>query len=257
MTVRPIASMGRPLGSGGRRKAITGWSAASRRRLRQVLISHYPPEGWAVYGACFTIPGEVPTFEEARAMWAAWRLQAVKEGVAAIWRMEVQQRGAMHWHVVIACEHPDQMLCLKQAWYAISGYRMELPGAARHAVHVEPDVWQEGKAWRYLCDHTSKRKQAQIAKGVGVGRAWGVIGKDVWRVWRGGRHVVSEKAFFRFLRAIRRLRAPLVRDGGPWGRHVGRKSRGGRAGRRVWFQEGDSPERLLRWAQEISASSDD
>lgn len=290
MTVRPYPTLGRPPGSGGKRKSITGWSAASRRRLRRVLLSHYPPDGWAVYGMGFTIPGPVPTYAEAREMWRRWRKEADRAGAGVIWRMEVQKRGAMHWHAVVIAEHPDTAVSLQGAWHAINGYRMEVPGAYENSCDLRTDEWMRGRAWRYLCDHTSKRKQYQVATGEGVGRAWGVVGRDRWHVWKGVPVGMTERAFWRFLRAIRRLRRPVVADRGKcpvcpvlsalrgramtWGTHVRRSSRGkrkadqggkrrrmviaaGAVGRRVWFQEGDACGALLQWALESTAGMED
>jgi hypothetical protein len=51
---------------------------------------------------------------------------------------------------------------------------MGIKGAQEHSVKVEEQERDANKLWRYLCDHTSKSKQAQLGY---VGKQWGFINK--------------------------------------------------------------------------------
>lgn len=85
---------------GGPRGKVGGWSSASRRRLRQALLTLSPAGGVRVacVGCTFTVPGPVLSGPEYRALWAWFGLALAKARIGMVWRMEVQERGAVHWH---------------------------------------------------------------------------------------------------------------------------------------------------------------
>jgi len=89
-------------GPGGKRGKIKEWSKSSRRRLREFMLKNQPPDDYWTMGATFTIPGPVPTVPEFKALWKDWTRKAEKDQWCAVWRMEVQKRGAVHWHLLIA-----------------------------------------------------------------------------------------------------------------------------------------------------------
>jgi len=98
---------GNPAGTGGgKRGLITGWSAASRKRCREVLLTTDAPEGWATYGVTITIPGPVATEKEQRDLWAGFCHAVQDAGMLLKWRLEVQSRGAWHWHGLLSFEVP-------------------------------------------------------------------------------------------------------------------------------------------------------
>jgi hypothetical protein len=118
---------------------------------------------------------------------------------------------------------------------------------------------------RYLQDHASKRKQSQSV--IGVGRHWGVIGRDRFRVTT-ATHIeeMSDGAYAKFLRAFQRLCTPVCSlvmplrscDVARWeklvkripfGRRVGRVMRRGRSGKSIWFTRPASVARLVSWAR--------
>ena len=91
---------GNPTGKGrGERGEIVGWSLASRRRMRQWLVTHQPPEGWHQFAVTVTIPGPVMAVPEWRALWDRWRKRIERQEWAAVWRIEIQERGQVHWHL--------------------------------------------------------------------------------------------------------------------------------------------------------------
>jgi len=101
----------RPPG-GGLRGPITGFSVASRRRLRRVLMAT-PWDEFAAPGkrsksgraffVSLTYPAEYPATREAKEEKRAWakRIKRVYPGARFLWKLEEQERGAPHFHAVV------------------------------------------------------------------------------------------------------------------------------------------------------------
>jgi len=106
MTSRPVKAM---KGPGGVRGQVKGWSAASRRRFREWLLTHGPVEGYETIDATLTIPGDVMTVREMKMLWARWKTSCIRAKVGCVWRLEVQQRGQPHWHCLMAVPKPDEL----------------------------------------------------------------------------------------------------------------------------------------------------
>lgn len=296
----------RAAGSGGKRGKVTKWTKASRCRMREFMLTSEPEGDVWVMGASFTIPGAVLPVETIKSLWADWCMRANKDGWSAVWRMEIQKRGQVHWHCLIAvpkwadkgwerypeekgteaglpCDRDISLQAVRRSWLTalsrvgpveygdpvpllkdqpdgikVNGWPdLSLwPGAEKYAASVELDSGKRGAWMRYMQDHASKAKQEQI--GEGIGRHWGVIGrkrfKHVFSVQVDG---LTNKEFFRFLRAYQRLCTPVVRVrpgrdkwSCPFGRHVGFRVGRGRWGRSVWFSRPETVKRLAAWAKE-------
>ena len=221
----------RPVGA--KRGEIKGWSRASVNRLRACLITAVPDVDSEMFGVCLTIPvtdlrDEMPAL--ARELFARFRIGLARNAphfVAAVWRVELQQRGMPHWHLVVwATDLRRAFLEIEGAWRsALVAWPLQSPvkvvrrwgrdevavlcrtqadgvcealgplrGADGRQVTVSPTLLGgRDDALRYLLDHESKRKQAQLGW---KGRQWGVIGRarlthpvedagldDAGRVW--------------------------------------------------------------------------
>lgn len=276
---------------GAKRGKIEKWSLASRRRMREMLLTSAPPDGWITGGVTYTIPGPVPTYEEARQLWADHCSRVNKLGWAMIWRMEVQERGALHWHTIVTLPHRSgqeergslalRSLELQELWaqalkrmgevehetkngrWKITATRDCLPGAWRHAVEVELHPPIRGghrltdPQWlRYLQDHATKVKQVA---GPGAGRHWGVVGRRHWRKVPSGETLLAgnEAAFHIFLRALQRLcTASHKVPGVPFGRRLNKRLKRGHRGSAVWFSDPGTLRKLAKWAESEAASRD-
>jgi len=268
---------------GATRGRIKGWSTASRRRFREWLLCWRPPAGWLVYSGTFTIPGPVAAVSEMKHVWDTFRTWVKNQGWCGTWRLEVQTRGALHWHVILGvpadlagaeplpCMTSDQIPGARlaavadrvwPAWLRAvdelgrvprSGWRggcprSRLPGARRHAVELSNGAYAEGAWLRYLQDHASKRKQGQV--GEGIGRHWGVINKGLYRRALAVRiEGLSDREWHRFLRAFQRLTTPGIPAACVFGRKRGRRSKRGAWGSAVWFSRPATVARLLAWAK--------
>lgn len=90
--------VGLPPGSGGKRGIIKGWSAESRRRLREFLLTHEPDSD--IYAVTLTVPGNVITPEQWRMLFNSFMSFLKLSGVGAVWRLELQKRGQPHLHMI-------------------------------------------------------------------------------------------------------------------------------------------------------------
>jgi hypothetical protein len=236
-------------------------------RLRRALLSLQPPSDFTEWAVTLTVPGHVVKPERYKAMWSEFALKLCKRGWAAIWRVEVQARGALHWHVVLHLPPhaaPDEAT---QLWHEILSRpelvgvrkkpteddpepewevydsRMEVPGAVRYSARVDES---DGSArwWRYLCDHTSKTKQEQI--GEGIGRHWGIIGRKRYGMQHPDVQRVSDAVFFRVLRSLQRLSTSTHKEPkAPFGSKLGARLRRGHGGKSVWFTDPQIVKKLI------------
>jgi hypothetical protein len=273
--------------------------------MRKFLITREPLQGLKLYGVTLTIPGnrwkdgriQTPSPEECAKLFDHFGKNYVtRQGCGMVWRLEVQARGVIHWHGIVAApatlkakgiEMPpaaalrfwwlDAIRVLGkhdfvQTWQGREVivqhcYHCDVPGAEIHSV----DVQEEGSrgAWlRYLQDHATKSKQEQIAQN--VGRHWGVIGrKNFQQAKAEHRHKFSSnQTYHKFLRAYHRLTRPVMSHrkrrekttkfyGRPFaGRSLGWVNRRGTIGQSVWFSRPETVQRLQEWAESISGSAE-
>jgi len=97
-------------------------------------------------------------------------------------------------------------------WFSRDGVprRSEMRGALRRAVLCTVVEGDEVKLLRYMQDHATKAKQAQVADG--WGRHWGKVGGDRWLPLQGEEEQGSRAEYARFMRMLRRLCTPHVKD---------------------------------------------
>jgi hypothetical protein len=230
-------------------------------------------------GASFTIPGPVMEPKEAQALFAHWGMRTNKARWGAVWRLEVQARGALHWHLLVAVPLASlpaivqaggrvvlqewAALQVKTSWEVVLAgagpvsdgdvtysSRMAWKGADLHAAHAVSGGAECGAWLRYLQDHATKAKQEQIPEN--IGRHWGVVGRKVFvQVLPDEVVNLNAKAYARVLRVVRRLVRPSVRDPrAPFGRRLGYENRRGGVGRSVWFSRPETFRRAFTWADE-------
>ena len=259
----------------GIRGTVKGWSMASRHRMRTMLLRTEGPEGWQPLGVTLTVPPPLLTAKENQELWKRYCREMDRAGYCGIWRVEIQERGALHWHAIVWTPATQMdawkvRLMWEAALQALgpvkfdkpyfghkgdwkngvieANSRMALPGADVYACHIKQEGSVKGAWLRYLQDHASKGKQEQIPEN--IGRHWGAFGRARLRsVLPAGVDKMEGKAFNRFLRAFQRLCTPMVkRSGVPFGTRKGRRVRRGSRGRSVWFSRPETVKRLVEWA---------
>lgn len=266
----------RSKGAGGVRGAIVGWSAASRRRFREWLLTHESKnQSW---GVTLTIPGEPITPEDWKRAFRQLTTRCIRAKVGLVWRLELQQRGQPHIHCIATTPHFGESVTAStlpafvEFWWwktwskilnsafpecaglvdlggeyvqASKASRSLLAGARQHAVRVEADTGG-GLWWRYLCDHATKTKQAQLCTWHGF-RHWGVINKTAFRDVEPEKIAVCRKVFVSVYRWIRNSTRRRIHDErAPFGYRKGVSPRRSCAGSSVWFGvDADMVEKLL------------
>lgn len=185
----------RKLGPGGRRGAISGFSAESRRRLKRKLVKlDFTREWWQF--VTLTYPGE---YQHEPASWKR-NLRAYRAALerdwgdafrGAIWRLEQQTRGAPHYHLIV-CWRSEVRRKLFRKWTRETWTRI-LGGPPANAAWVRTrvdtvEVQQTGgvtKLLHYLSKYLAKiGHSGWLDKATGellaVGRYWGEWGELVY-----------------------------------------------------------------------------
>lgn len=210
-----ISSTGRGV-TGCVRGSIDSFSYASRLRLRMALLRYRLPSGVRV-GITLTLPWVVSDwpkvmvdFREVLHRFRVYWLRRFPD-CGSIYRVELQKRGAPHLHMVSWHRlplPPDLVDIYFSLWF--DSMLHDLRGGsysdfARRGVVVDtlPNVIA---SIRYLCDHASKRKQAQLGY---RGKQWGIYGKSNLVQFCGLPLDFTEREFVllkRFLRRVTRFR---------------------------------------------------
>lgn len=155
------------------------------------------------------------------------------------WFYQVNAEWKKAVDVLGECEHrtesKDGKLNLQR------GLRSSFHGADMHMSTCIPA--KSGKDvqgwWRYLCDHTSKSKQAQMGW---KGRQWGVINKSLLTKAHPEAVRLSKKQYYTILRWMRRLTRS-------W-------SYRGNRGLSAWFSDPATIRKMISYAQDLHPAID-
>jgi len=159
--------------SGGVRQAVTGFSSASRKRLMELQASinrlavrHLPLFITLTYPSEF--PTDGPTIKAHLDAFLK-RLARRFPRVAAIWKLEFQERGAPHFHIMAYGERFIPAQWVAAAWYEVVG-----SGDTRHlaaGTQVKRII-----SWRQATYYVAKyiAKVSDVVPIENPGRFWGV-----------------------------------------------------------------------------------
>lgn len=153
---------------GGLRGKVKGFSKQSRRNAIFTLRNKRPDVRWVAfvtltYPAAFPEPGKV---KEHLSKWLK-RLRRLHPGVNYFWVLELQERGALHLHLLVDRFVPRDWL--SASWYEVVGSGDELHLKAGTSVDR---VRNRNKLTSYLCGKYLN-KEAQKNFTDWVGRVWG------------------------------------------------------------------------------------
>jgi hypothetical protein len=165
--------MPRPAQVRARRGIILGFSAAARKRMIEMMASinrarvrYMPLMVTLTYPAAW--PSEPKVWKQHLDTWLK-RLERKYEGLAAVWKLEFQSRGAPHFHLLcFGARWIDAKWCAR-AWYEVVG-----SGDERHLM-AGTEV-KRVRSWRGVMSYASKylaKKTTENLPGM-VGRFWGV-----------------------------------------------------------------------------------
>lgn len=104
-----------------KRGKVGGWSRDSRRRFRRFLMTNRFPSGWYCFGVTLTIPGYPLTVKENKKLFNTFSkyCQRMQIDFACAWRLEIQKRGSLHWHLIAGSSCSDSEIItdeLKTCW---------------------------------------------------------------------------------------------------------------------------------------------
>lgn len=206
-----IARVKRPGAAGrlgsGKRGEVRGMSAASRRRLQELLLAVdvgavAAPVKRARWSKAFlvTLTHEfLPERLVVKAQLKAWRkrLEYYLPPFSAIWVLEMQDRGVPHFHVLVIFEHLVSWAVMakvcRKSWVEITGAKV---------VDVQSVYGDGPKLTRYLAKYLTKGWQSDEA----WGRVWGVWNKHRLPLSAAAIVVLSRAGMVAFLRLLRRWR---------------------------------------------------
>lgn len=168
---------------GGARGRVTGFSAASRRRLMQLMCMWNLGEVHLSF-VTLTYPGAYTSdwtiWKRDLDVFLRWLKRNVSEAVGCVWRVEFQKRGAPHFHILLAsnekactCE-PRKMMVKGREKYVhsascrVNGLRTLV--GQKWADVVRDGYIQSGESSEGYSGHYEKHKQAGTGVDVVVGR---------------------------------------------------------------------------------------
>jgi hypothetical protein len=196
---------------GGIRDRVRGFSRASRRNLLRRLASINRDAFKAFKGRLISItltyPYEYPENPEVcknhlKAL--RKRLQRKCGNCAAFWRLGIQRRGALHFHLLLfvgpSVGSIDELRrFISSSWYEVTGKVSE--GHLRTGTRVEAvKKWKQATSCveRYLA------KAEEFPEGLETGRIWGIWNEELLPVrWETAQ--VSVKDAYRIRRIYRKL----------------------------------------------------
>lgn len=99
-----------------KRGNMGGFSKASKKRMREAILSKGTPEGFASYAVTLTIPGDDPLEPaQCKQLWENVHNEFRRLGYCGFWRIEIQERGMVHWHLLL-CAPPESEEKIATLW---------------------------------------------------------------------------------------------------------------------------------------------
>lgn len=165
-----------------KRGNVRTFSSESRLRLRDFLLSK-TVHGCVPFGVTLTIPLQrdirlaVDRFSVAVHRLRVYFVRRYPT-YGYVWRVELQRNRMPHLHLVVYGRDTFGVSSafVLRMWYRIVISLFDVPSSYDFLLHGCDCRVLDGNiaAYRYICDHTCKGKQAQLGY---QGRQWGVVGR--------------------------------------------------------------------------------
>lgn len=164
-----LRAAGAPAVGGGKRGRVVGFSAASRKRLLERLARLRGGRGALPLFVTLTYP-DIVDCEQARRNLRAWfrRVKRRYPGFGAVWRLELQERGAPHFHLLVYGVRFLPVGWIRSTWCEVIGYR----GGQTVQINVKhPRSWRGVLAYvaKYLGKPQSGFQMAELLADGGAG----------------------------------------------------------------------------------------
>lgn len=176
---------GFPAVGGGLRKEVKGFSRASRLRLLRT-IGAIRRDAELPDFVTLTYPSTFPPVERSKRDIKVFfqRLGRRFPQSGCIWKLEPQQRGAPHFHLLVwGCETSELHLWVSRAWYDVAGegdenhLRFHLGQLAGSRPCVERVRSWRG-VWSYASKYLGKTFEVAGWGDAWTGRFWGVVRRE-------------------------------------------------------------------------------
>jgi len=170
---------------GGKRGKVKGFSRGSRRRLMQT-IAKIKPDGVLPCFVTITYPNEFPSPIESKKHLKIFikRLRRAYPLMGAIWKLEPQERGAPHYHMMVwGVEEYELFLWVVDTWHEIAGRGDENHKLFHLGVlHDSKRCVEAVRSWRGVWSYASKYlgKTFEVAgwDSKATGRFWAVVNRQ-------------------------------------------------------------------------------
>lgn len=169
---------------GTRRDRVRGWSAGAARRARRLIQQLNTRKVGPLRMATLTYPAEYPE-EGAQVDVGRWRDEIRRRipGVCGFWVVELQDRGAPHFHVVLGIKKGFPQVsrgALEKIGREVWTRRVTHAGyggspAGSHAVYGF-DVTDDRPSAQELCSYVTKYATKDVGKTAYRGRLWAEFG---------------------------------------------------------------------------------
>ena len=171
---------------GGDRSRIKGFTKQSRRRMLYMIGKIRRDAEFPLF-VTLTYPNEYPTVARAKRDLKVFtqRLKRRFPDAGAIWKLEPQERGAPHYHMLVWVEVKEMQFLgwVAQNWYEIAGqgdynhFRFHM-GWLHDSVQCVSQVNSFRGVWAYAAKYIGKTFEVAEWGSQWTGRFWGTIGRQ-------------------------------------------------------------------------------
>lgn len=166
---------------GGRRGVVVAFSLASRRRLMRLMACVRRDASLPVF-VTLTYPNKFPSPKQSKLHLDTFikRLKRAFPMAGGIWKIEPQQRGAPHYHILVwGCDAKSLKDFVPGAWFDIAGGGDELhllfhQGKLKNQ-HCVGQVRSNKGVMAYASKYLGKTFEVSGWNSLEVGRFWGVF----------------------------------------------------------------------------------
>lgn len=170
---------------GGARQSIKGFSSDSRRRLL-VTIGSIRRDADLPCFVTLTYPNEFPTPQKSKRHLKMFcqRLKRAFPDVGAVWKLEPQERGAPHYHLLVwGASEVSLREFVPSAWHEIAGASDPLHllfhlGRLPRSQHCVNQVRSWQGVWSYAAKYLGKTFEVAGWGELWTGRFWGFVNRE-------------------------------------------------------------------------------
>ena len=173
------------------------FSASSRRRIRDRLHSMDRDAEGLFLTLTYHETDPHPRVAKAHLDVFWKRLRRRFPEISSIWKMEPQERGTVHFHLIVYGVDYVPVQWLSEQWHAVTGERSEQH--EKSGVDLEPRVNENGKVQAYMAKYMAKEECGEQWEN--PGRFWGCLSREFlpWGQWAEGSIDLTEAEALRLI----------------------------------------------------------